>query len=166
MTEFSIVHEFEADPETFWRVFLDSEYNDALYRSVGVRREELSREDRGDEIVVRAHYASERQLPAVVQSLLGGRNLGYQETIIFRKRNGAVEQVIEPTVLTGRIRFGGHITIETVAPGRLRRVYAGSIAIDLPLVGKRIEQSTVSEMQRTHEQAAQVTREWLAKAAA
>jgi len=164
MTEFSIVHEFEGDPQTFWRVFLDSEYQTEMYRSVGISRSEVSRDDQGDRLVVVARCMQERQPPAVVRSLLGGRQLGYVETLTFYKKGGLVEQLIEPTVMGDRFRFGGTVTVEKLDDKRLRRTYAGSIKIDLPLVGKKVEQSTVGEMRRTNDQAAQVTRAWLAKA--
>jgi hypothetical protein len=165
MTEFRIDQEFEADPDTFWRLFTDGTYHDEWYRAVGVRRQELSREDRPQEgtLVVVARYGSERQLPSFVRALLGGRELGYVETTTFDRARRRVEQRVEPTVFADRVRFGGTITIEAIAPGRVRRAYAGSIAVDAPLVGRKIEQSTVKEMERTHAEAAKVTRAWLAR---
>jgi hypothetical protein len=161
MTEFRIDQEFEADADAFWRLFTDGKYHDEWYRSVGVKRSELSRAERDGKLVVVARYGSERQLPSFVRALLGGRELGYVETTTFDGALRRVEQRVEPTLFADRVRFGGTITIEAIAPGRVRRGYAGSIAVDAPLVGKRIEQSTIKEMQRTHAEAAKVTQGWL-----
>jgi hypothetical protein len=163
MTEFRIDQEFEADPDQFWRIFTDGSYHDEWYRSVGVRRTELSREPQDGRLVVVARYGSERQLPSFVRALLGGRELGYVETTTFDGARRRVEQKVEPTLLADRVRFSGVITIEAIAPGRVRRAYAGAITVDAPLVGRKIEQSTIKEMQRTHAEAAKVTQKWLAR---
>ena len=163
MTEFSIDQEFEADADAFWRLFTDGKYHDEWYRSVGVRRTETSRVQDGDRLVVVARYGSERELPGFVRALLGGRELGYVETTTFDAARRRVEQRVEPTVFAERVRFGGTIAIEAIGNGRVRRAYAGRIAVDAPLVGRKIEQSTIKEMQRTHAEAAKVTRAWLAR---
>jgi uncharacterized protein YndB with AHSA1/START domain len=163
MTEFSIVHEFEADPQRFWRVFLDSEFLDEWYRSAGMRRQEVSRDDGTERLIMVARYVAERQLPAVVRSVIGGKQLGYTETATFDKQRARLDHVIEMNLMTDRVRFGGAFTVEPIDGGRVRQRYAGSIAVDLPLVGKKIEQSTVKEMERSHEAAAHVTRAWLQK---
>jgi Protein of unknown function (DUF2505) len=166
MTDFSITHEFETDPEGFWRVYLESAFQNEMYGSVGMKRSEVRRDDLGDRLVIVASYVAERQLPAVVRSVLGGKQLGYTETVTFHRARGEAEQQIVMNVMTDRIRFGGTIRLERLGDDHIRRTYAGAINVDIPLVGKKIEQSTVTEMKRTHEDAAKVTRAWLAKAAA
>lgn len=163
MTEFSIDQEFDADAETFWRLFTDGSYHDEWYRAVGVKRTELSRASEDDRLVVVARYGSERELPGFVRALLGGRQLGYVETTRFDAFRRVVEQRVEPTVFADRVQFSGTIAIAALTPRRVRRSYRGSISVDAPLVGKKIEQSTIKEMQRTHAEAAKVTRAWLAR---
>jgi hypothetical protein len=165
MTEFSIAHEFESDVERFWRVFLDGKFLTEWYHSAGMRREELSRDDGSGRLIWVARYAAERQMPSIVRSVLGNRQLGYTETATFDKARGVLEQVIVPTVMADRVRFGGVFTVEPIDGKRLRQRYAGSIAIDVPLVGRKVEQSTVKEIERSHAEAARVTRAWLARAA-
>jgi hypothetical protein len=165
MTEFSIVHEFDSSALRFWQVWCDGEYHDEFYRSVGITREELSRSDDADRLVVVARYASERQLPSFIRSILGDRPLGYVETTTFHKNRGHAEQRVEPTIMGERTRFVGAIAVEPLGNDRIRRTYSGSIAIDIPLIGKRAEKGTVSELQRTQEQAARVTRDWLTRTA-
>src|SRR5215475_5314314 len=103
MTEFSIVHEFETDSHGFWRVFLDSAFQNEMYRAVGMKRSEIRREEYEDRLVIVATYVSERQLPPVVRSMLCSRAPGYTETLTFRRHTGVVEQQIEMTVLRDRI---------------------------------------------------------------
>jgi hypothetical protein len=165
MTEFSIAHEFDTDADTFWRVFLDGKFLEEWYRSGGLIRHELSREDAGDRVRVVSRYQAEKQPPALVRSLFGGKPFGYTETATFAKSAGRLEHTIEMSIMADRVSFGGHITLEPVGPGRLRQRYTGSIAVHLPLIGKKIEQATVKEMERTQAAAANVTRAWLARAA-
>src|SRR5262245_5745694 len=121
MTEFSIVHEFATDSHGFWRVFLDSAFQNEMYRAVGMNRSEIRREEYDDRLIIVASFVSERQLPPVVRSMLGSRPLGYTETLTFRKHTGVAEQQIEMTVLRDRIRFGGTITVEKLGDEHVRR---------------------------------------------
>src|SRR4051812_46818242 len=161
MTEFSIAHEFDTDADIFWRVFLDGTFLDEWYRAGGLVRQELSRQEAGDHVRVVSRYQAEKQPPALVRSLLGGKPFGYTETATFARSAGRLDHTIEMSVMPDRVKFGGHIVLEPVAPGRVRQRYAGSIAVSLPLVGKKIEQATINEMQRTQAKAADVTRAWL-----
>ena len=167
MTEFSITHEFDADPATFWRVYLDGGFHDAMYRAVGVVRSELSRVQSDEQVVIVARCAS----GAATASRDGAHTGGQSRSRLYRnphisKRQPASNAIDEPTMLGDRVRFAGTIAVEPIGPGRVRRTYAGSIAVNIPLFGARIEKSTVNEMKRTHEEAAVVTRAWLSQAAA
>lgn len=165
MTDFSIVHDFATDAQTFWRIFFDDAYNDEFYGSVGLARRVVDRSENDESLVVVAEFSSERQLPSFVQKLLGGRNLGYVETLTFRKGEQVAEQVVQPSVLSERVDFRGQISVDSVGPNLVRRTYRGTMQVSAPLIGGRIERATLGDMQRTHEQAAQVTRAWLAKTA-
>jgi Protein of unknown function (DUF2505) len=164
MTEFSIAHEFESDPETFWRVFLDGKFLEEWYGSAGLNREEVSREAKGDQVIVVARYISQNQPPALVRSVLGGKQFGYVETATFTKGVSHFDQKIEPTVVADRVRFDARFSVEPIGPKRVRQTYAGVIAVNIPLLGKKLEQATVKEMERTHTVAANVTRAWLGRA--
>jgi hypothetical protein len=165
MTEFSIAHEFATDADTFWRVFLDGKFLEEWYRSGGLVRRELSRNDEGDRLVVVSRYEAQQQPPALVRSIFGGKPFGYTETASFIKSAARLEHRIEMSVMPDRVDFGGHIVLEPVAPGRVRQRYSGKIAVNLPLIGKKIEQATVKEMERTQAKAADVTRAWLGRSA-
>jgi hypothetical protein len=166
MTEFSIIHEFETDAQGFWRIFLDNEFQNEMYRAAGMQRTEIRREDLADRTVIVAECIADRQLPAIVRSLLGGNPLGYTETLTFHKPTSQLEQQIEMGVLTDRIRFNGALAVEKLADDHVRRCYSGAINVNIALMGKKIEQSTVNEMKRTHDHAAELMRAWLARAAA
>ena len=163
MTEFSIAHEFDTDAETFWRIFLDGKFLEEWYRAGGLLRQEVSRDEAGDQVRVVSRYQAEKQPPALVRSLFGGKPFGYTETATFARSAGRLDHVIEMSVMPERVKFGGHIVLEPVAPGRLRQRYSGSIAVELPLIGKKIEQATIKEMERTQAKAADVTRAWLVR---
>jgi hypothetical protein len=161
MTEFSIAHEFDTDADTFWRIFLDDTFLGEWYRAGGLIRRELSRENGSDRVRVVARYEAEKQPPALVRTFFGGKPFGYTETATFDKSAGRLDHAIEMSVMPERVKFGGHIVLEPVTPGRLRQRYRGTIAVDVPLVGRKIEQATVKEMERTQAKAADVTRAWL-----
>jgi hypothetical protein len=165
MTEFSIAHEFDTDTATFWSVFLNGQFLDEWYRAGGLARTELGREDSADKLVVTARFVAERQPPAIIRSVLGNKQFGYIETATFIKNASRLEQSLQALVMAERIRFSGVITAEPIGARRVRQLYTGSVNIDMPLVGKKIERSTVEEMERTHAEAANVTRAWLARAA-
>lgn len=162
MTHFKFVHEFNTDPEHFWRIFLDETYNDELYQRLGVKeRTMLECQDDGDTRHWRVRVMPKRDLPGFLKKLLGG-DLGYTETSTLWRKKNQIRSDIEPTLLGSRTKMSALYTIEPLAPGRVLRTYEGDLTVSVAVVGGRIESFIVGDLQRSYDLGAKVTEEWIA----
>jgi hypothetical protein len=158
---FAIVHDFEAEPAEFWRVFFHPPYNDALYDRIGVKEwARLRFEEDEATIQFAVRVLPRRDLPGVIKKVVGG-DLGYTEISTYYKGKDRIDVRIEPTLLRERTKITASYTVAPTGPGRLRRTYEGDIHVDFPLVGRKIEAAIVEDLRRSFDVAAEVTREWL-----
>lgn len=160
MTGFRIEHELPASAERVWELVVSDEFNAELYARVQVDRELVS--EREEDGVVRrvVRSTSRRQMPGFVRRLLGGE-LGFVERIEWRRGETRLALAVEPSIMAKRTHFESTLEVEALGAERSRRVFAGSIAVDVPLVGRRIEQGAVRDMRRIHDLAAELMRERL-----
>jgi hypothetical protein len=165
MQRFLIVHEFDGTPADFWGLFFRDDYNRAFYGSVDVELEVLEDTRTGGRIDRTVRYRSTKEPIALVKPFLPG-GLGYVERSQFDSATGRFEHAIEPNAMGDRAEIRGAITVEPIAPGRIRRTYEGTVSIKVPLLGARFEAGAIEQMKKTNDTAAAVTAEWLAKQAA
>lgn len=165
MTPFSIVHDFDGEPAAYWRVFFDETYNQELYRRIRVKERRILawKEDEAAGTIYREiRIYPERDLPGFLQKIVRG-DLGYVEKSTWYRDRNHLDVVVEPTLLSDKTTIEADYDLVVLAPGRLRRTFAGTMDVRIPLLGKKIEEFIIAEMTRTYEIAAEVTREWLAK---
>ncbi len=165
MTHFVIAHDFDADPERFWRLFFDEPYNAALYERLKMKERTVLVKTEDDATI---HFEQKilprRDLPAVIKKLVRG-DLGYVETTTYHKGKNYMDVKIEPTLFKDRTDVRARYTITPLAPGKVRRTFEGDIHVDIPFLGRRVEAAVLDDVQRSYDVAAQVTREWLAHGA-
>jgi hypothetical protein len=160
MTEFSIDHELPGSAEHVWALVVSDDFNAELYARVQVDRELVSEREEAGVVHRVVRSTSRRQLPGFVKKLLGGE-LGFTERIEWRRGETRLSLAVEPTIMAKRTRFASTLAVEPLGEGRSRRVFAGAIAVDLPIVGRRVEQGAIRDMRRIHDLAAQMMRERL-----
>ncbi len=159
-TGFHIEHELPGSAERVWALVVSDAFNDELYARVEVDRELVSEREEAGMVHRVVRSTSRRQLPGFVKKLLGG-DLGFVERIEWRRGETRLALTVEPSLMARRTRFASTVAVEPLGAERSRRVFAGSIAVDLPLVGRRIEQGAVRDMRRIHDLAAQLMRDRL-----
>jgi hypothetical protein len=163
MTPFDIVHEFTCSPERFWEVFFDDAFNAALNPRVGLReRRFLELEDTPTHKHWKVLALPERELPGFVKAFVSGE-LGYVETASFDKVANRIDCKVEPTLMKEKIEIASTYTLETIAPGRLKRSYVGSVNVKVPLVGRKAEEFIIRDMSASYDKTAVFTNEWLAQ---
>lgn len=159
-TEFHIEHELPASAERVWALVVSDDFNSELYARVNVDRELVSEREEGGVVHRVVRSTSRRQMPGFVRRLLGG-DLGFVERIEWRRGETRLALAVEPSIMAKRTHFASTLEVEALGAERSRRVFAGSIAVDVPLVGRRIEQGAVRDMRRIHDLAADLMRERL-----
>jgi len=81
---------------------------------------------------------------------------------LYKDKN-SMDVVVEPTLFKDRTAVKARYWLETPAPGKVRRIFEGSIKVDMPLVGRKVEQFIIEDMTRAYQITADVTTEWLKK---
>ena len=163
MTHFKIVHDFNTDPASYWKVFLHEPYNVELYDRIGVKeRTVLDRSEDARTVKWSIRIVPKRDLPTVIKKIVGG-DLGYTEISTLHRDENWIDVKVVPSLMKERTTIKAKYTLVPVGDKKVRRTFEGDIHIDLPLVGKKVEAVILEDMQRSYDVAAKVTSEWLAR---
>jgi hypothetical protein len=164
MRSFSFEHVFRA-PTTaavFAAYFDPAHAIEQDQRLEIIERTVLELEDTPDELRRVCRVVPRRQLPAIVRPLVSGR-LHYLETARWRKAEDTIELAIRPSILSGRASITALYRLSRVGPGAIRRVYEGTVSVDVALLSSRIERGIVAEFERSMPLAAACTQDFLDK---
>ncbi len=163
MSHFKFVHDQNCDPARFWEVFFDEAYNQAVYKVVGTKgRQFLELTDHGATKTWVLRVFPERDLPDFAKKIIKG-DLGYIEHATMDKAANRIVSRIEPTLFKDKTKINSVYTIESIGPGKCRRTFEGDVEVSIPLLGKKVEQIIVADMEKAYASVADFTNEWLAK---
>lgn len=162
MTPFRFEHVFRApSPADVFAAYFDPTHQIEQDRRVDiVERTILELEDTGAELRRVSRVVPRRQLPAFIRPLLSGQ-LHYIETLRWRRRDDELDIQIRPSILKGRALISARYSLTHNGSGQIRRVYDGSVSVDVALLSGRIERGIVAELERSLPVTAACTQEWL-----
>lgn len=106
-----------------------------------------------------------RQIPGFMRPFFPGR-LHYIEAATWHKSEDRLELDIRPSALGGRAHVTASYALRLVEPGLVRRTYAGSVSVEVALVGGRIEQRIIADLAGTLAISARCTQDYLDRLAA
>ena len=154
MTPFSFEHLFRAaSPRELLDAYFDDDHQAEQDHVLAITHRELLEKTAVSRV---CRVTPRRQLPALVRPFVVGP-LHYVETVV-RTDDGLVID-IRPSV--GRTQISATYRLDTVGPGKVGRRYAGSVSVDIALVGARIERGIVVDLGRSLELAAACTQKFL-----
>lgn len=107
---------------------------------------------------------AQRPLPLFVRPFVEGGRLSYLEAMRWRKADDEIDLTITPQILGGRVQVTALYQLADIEPGKVRRVYAGSIRVELKLVSGKIERAIAAEIDKGMPAMTACTRDWLARA--
>jgi hypothetical protein len=167
MTPFRFEHVYRAaNPAAVFATYFDPIAAAEEDRRAGVKaRELLEMADRPDQLLRKSRVWPNRQLPALVRPIVGS-DLSYDETVIWHKALDRIDYDIRPRMLSGRIKIAATYQLTQLEPGKVRRVYEGTVSADVRLIGARIERGVVEDMGKSLIITAACTQESIDKAAA
>jgi hypothetical protein len=161
VTPFCLEREFRATPARFWAVFFDRAYLAMVWQHARLRESEiLDWRDDGATIRRRIRMIPHRELPLVIRKLTGA-TLEYIEESVFHRAENRVDIRVVPTLLTDRVLIAAEYKVTACAPDRLLRTFAGTISVNVPIVGKTIEKLVIDDVAKSYAEAAEVTDGWL-----
>ncbi len=161
--KFELVQEFSTDPETFWKVFFDEEYNEALFgRALPIKeRRLLDLQESEEEIRRQVRVTPAEEVPAAIQKVIGG-DMTYIEHTTWKKGSQQAQVRVELTSERLRPKFHFDSTIRVQATGSgIRRTLGGEIKVKIPLMGGTIEKQVYKGIEDNDRRAAEFMRKWL-----
>lgn len=164
MATITLKHEINCDAETFWKLFVDDEFNDRLYRDVLQFPEfkVVEQRETETEIIRNTQGRPKMNVPAPVAKLLGS-SFGYLDEGRLDKKTGTWRFKITPTILAGKLRNEGTVRIEPAGEGKVRRLVEIIIEAKVFGVGGMLESATEKETRDGWEKSAKFMNEWIAK---
>lgn len=162
MTPFCFEHVFTApSPDAVLAAYFDAELQAEQDRAIDVgEREVLELVDDGHQVYRVTRVVPRRQLPTFLKPFTGGP-LHYIEIARWNRSSSEIEIEIRPSLMGGRARVTATYRLEVVAPGTIRRRYAGHVSVDVTLLSGRVERGIVAEFERSMPLAATCTQAWL-----
>jgi hypothetical protein len=148
--------------EAFETLFFDEPFNIALCQAVNLARTLESRTVEGGRLERATRIGPDREIPGPVAKVLGTNKFEYTEHIdyVLGSFKGAWKTV--PAMMADKVESAG--TFSFVARGKdVARVVEGDVKVKIFGLGSVIERFVVADVERSYDQAAEFTRQWLAK---
>ena len=164
MAKFTVTHIINCDADTFWRVFLDKEFNEELYRkALGFPEWAIvDQAERGGEVVRTVRGQPKMNVPGPLKKIFGS-GFGYTEEGRLSGAGAAAvwrwKQI--PSTMAEKLRNEGTLRIEAVGEGKIRR--SAEIVIEAKIfgVGGLIESTTEKQLREGWDESAVFMNKWL-----
>lgn len=155
MPKFTVTHEINCNPTTFWKLFFDRDFNDKLYlEELGYSEFKILEKDETDtQISCKLTTKPKMNLPAPVAKLLS-TNYRYMEEGPFDKATQVYRWKRIPSTQPDKIRFEGSIRIEPIGDSKVRRIADITVECKIFGIGGLMESTFEKEMRYEFDQSA------------
>ena len=159
VTPFSFVHTFRApSPAVVFAAYFDAVHQREQDAVLDIaEREVLELTDDGSRVRRVCRVVPQRQIPAIARAVLGGP-LEYLDTAVWDRHTNEIAVDVR---VGSRIHIAATYALAAIGDFAIRRTYAGSVTVDVALVGGRVERGIVAEFQRSLPAAAACTQGYL-----
>lgn len=164
MVKITLTHEFDCTPEAFWKLFLDKDFNTALYLDVlGFPEFRIIEQTETDTQATRKVVGQPKMnMPAPVMKLLGS-GFRYTEEGKLDKKAGLWSWKMTPSTLADKLRNDGSFRVEAAGDRRCRRVTEIVIEAKIFGVGGMVESNTEKTMRDGWDRSAVFMNKWIAE---
>ena len=156
----NVRHSFDCSPETFWEMYWDEAFDEALRAESGVQREVLEEREEDGVLIRRVRFTPDRELPGPVAALIGAKKLVYEQENRWERATNTMHWRVIPTILPGKLDAAGTFRVNETPEG-CEQVVDGNINVNVRFIGGQIEKAVVGEVERSYEKTAATCREWL-----
>jgi hypothetical protein len=162
MGKFTITHQINCDEETFWKIFLDRDFNLKLYKEeLGFPEFDiLEQRDSESEIYRKCKGTPKMSLPGPVAKLVGN-NFSYTEDGRLNKATKLWKWKLNPSTMADKIRNEGTMRIEKSGDGKVRRIADVEIEAKIFGVGGLIESSAEQQLREGWDKSAVFMNRWI-----
>ncbi len=163
MGKFTVTHEIHCDADTFWKVFLEKEFNEKLYRdALGFPDFTIVEQKEVDGTVTRRVSAQPKmEVPGPVQKLIGP-GFRYTEEGSMKLSERIWRWKMTPSTLADKLFTSGIVRIEPIGEGKVRRIAEMNVEAKIFAVGGLIESTTEKQMREGWDKSATFMNKWIA----
>jgi hypothetical protein len=166
MSEHLVVeHDFECSEKAFWDVFLDNDYNRAMFLGhLGFNRWEIVRFDQSEQAISRTVEVEPKvgPLPGPIKKVIGEK-IGYREEGRLDLTKNRYELKVIPGLMAEKISVTGVQYTVALGEHRCRRVFDATITVKIFGVGSLIERQIAADMRKGYAVGAAYTEMHIAK---
>lgn len=160
-----VEHDFECSEKAFWDVFLDNDYNRAMFLGhLGFNRWEIVKSGQQDGAISRTVEVEPKvgPLPGPIKKIIGEK-IGYREEGCLDLSKNRYELKVIPGLLSDKINVTGVQYTVSTGPHRCRRVFEATITVKIFGVGNIIERQIAADMKRGYEVGAAFTQDHMVR---
>ncbi|MBR4985732.1 MAG: DUF2505 domain-containing protein [Proteobacteria bacterium] len=162
-TQILIEDHFTCSPKKLYELLSDNSFDDALMKALNMGKVLLSEDKKADGPVLKIRLTNAEEIPAIAKKFTGD-HLSYVETRTWSQSKLNNTWVIAPDVKGASVEAKGVTEFVADGSGCIRRT-KGSITVNLPLVGKKIEEMVLKSITDTFKKNADYCRDYLSKQA-
>lgn len=164
MGKFTVSHEINCNPETFWRVFFDKDFNNTLYKdALQFPAFQITAQQETDTSITRKVSGQPKMdMPGPVQKLIGS-GFSYTEDGTFDKATKVWRWKMTPSTMADKLRNEGTMRIEPVGSDKVRRIAEITIEAKIFGIGGLIESSSEKQLREGWEKSAHFMNDYLKK---
>lgn len=163
MTEFRFEHVFRAPSvATVLAAYFDPDHL-ATQDELGelADRTVVESEEDGARLRTSWRVAAKHALPLYARPFVAGGRLRYVETMTWRRADDAIDLIIQPELLGGRVQIAAEYRLSQAGEGQVLRRYAGTISVNIRLLSGKIERAILEKIEQGMPAMAACTQGWL-----
>jgi hypothetical protein len=162
MIRFTLTHEIHCDEETFWKLFFDRAFNDALYKTgLGFTKYDVvDSRDTATQTIRKVSATPKVDLPGPIAKLMGP-GFGYVEEGTFDKGSKRWTWSMTTSTMSDKLKQGGSLKIEPAGAGRVRRVAEITGEAKVFGLGGLIESTIEKELRAGWDKSAEFMNKWI-----
>ena len=163
MGKFTVTHEINCNVDTFWKTFLDREFNTQLYtQALGFPEWTILDQSEDDTRAARKVTALPKMEATMsVQKLLGS-NFRYTEEGSMTKPERVWRWKMTPSTLVDKLLTSGVVRAEPIGDGKTRRIAEMVVEAKIFGVGGLIESSAEKQLREGWDKSAAFMNKYLA----
>jgi hypothetical protein len=163
MGKFTVTHEINCNVDTFWKTFLDSEFNTKLYLDglgfPAFKVVELVETDA--KVTRRVAGTPKMEVPGPLAKLFGS-NFGYTEEGSMTKPERIWRWKMTPSTLADKLFTSGVVKAEPIGEGKTRRIAEMTVEAKVFAVGGLIESTAEKQLRDGWDKSATFMNKYLA----
>lgn len=163
MADARIVHDIQGSEDTFWKLFFDKEYNEALFLgALGFDSWKLVSQDEKADRIERVVDVVPKlgDLPGPLKKLVEN-GVGYRERGSFVRAEHRMKMAVEPTVMADKLTISGLLYTERTSDKSCRRIYDAVVNAKVFGLGGMIEGRIMQDIKASYDKAAEFTNKWI-----